>query len=87
MIEALINSLTKLLERNGGGVILNLKHINCQQIEGEQDEWLDFNEAMSGNSNPDDNAHIVNISVSEIYEVYFRLKRCRIVVSIAATVF
>ncbi|VDK68322.1 unnamed protein product [Litomosoides sigmodontis] len=64
MIEALMNSLTRLLERNGGGIIPNLRHINCQKVEGERDEWLDFSEAVPGNSNTDDNAHIVNISVN-----------------------
>ncbi|CAG9534449.1 unnamed protein product [Cercopithifilaria johnstoni] len=65
MIEALINSLTKLLQRNSSGVIPNLKH-SCRKI-GVQDESPDFEGALLSDSSPDDNAHITNISVNGHY--------------------
>lgn len=66
MIEALINSLSKLLERKGDSVILNLEHNNCQKIRGVHDESPDFEGKLSSNSSSDDNAHITNVSVSEV---------------------
>ncbi|VBB27031.1 unnamed protein product [Acanthocheilonema viteae] len=69
MIEALINSLTKLLERNGDSGMLNLNHNNCRKTKKAEEKSLDFEGTLSGNSSPGDKAHITNISVSEIYKV------------------
>uniref|UniRef100_A0A1I8EUW7 FERM domain-containing protein 8 n=1 Tax=Wuchereria bancrofti TaxID=6293 RepID=A0A1I8EUW7_WUCBA len=60
MIEALMNSLSKLLERNTeqntDSVIPNLKYDNCRQ---------DLGGAVSDNSSPDDkNAYVTNVPVN-----------------------
>ncbi|KAL3986133.1 FERM central domain family protein [Acanthocheilonema viteae] len=64
MIEALINSLTKLLERNGDSGMLNLNHNNCRKTKKAEEKSLDFEGTLSGNSSPGDKAHITNISVN-----------------------
>ncbi|VIO99170.1 conserved hypothetical protein [Brugia malayi] len=61
MIEALMNSLSKLMERNTeentDSVISNIKYDNCRQ---------DLEGAVSDNSSPDDrNAYVTNVSVNE----------------------
>ncbi|EFO26235.2 hypothetical protein LOAG_02247 [Loa loa] len=64
MIEALINSLSTLLERNGDSVIPNSKSSDCRKTEVVQGESPDFEKTLSDNSSSDDkNASVTDISV------------------------
>lgn len=65
MIEALINSLSKLLERNGDGIMLNVKYNDCQKMAIVQGELLDLEGTVSSNNSSNDkSAYVTNISVS-----------------------
>ncbi|VDK78463.1 unnamed protein product [Onchocerca ochengi] len=66
MIEALINSLSKLLERNGDGIMLNVKYNDCQKMAIVQGELLDLEGTVSSNNSSNDkSAYVTNISVNE----------------------
>ncbi|VDO43242.1 unnamed protein product [Onchocerca flexuosa] len=63
MIEALINSLSKLSDRNVDGK--NVKYNNCQKIAVVQGELLNLEgTTSSSNSLNDKSVHVTNISVS-----------------------
>ncbi|KAM3716601.1 FERM domain-containing protein [Dirofilaria immitis] len=66
MVEALMNSLSKFLEQNGGEIMLNLKCNDCRKMEILQGKLSNLEETVSSSNSPNDNgAYVANISVNE----------------------